>query len=366
VQTKKRALPRTASKWTEFGGSLPATLEVSGVYVIRHRESGRVYVGSSVRCRTRLIHHLNRLRAGLHHSKYLQRAWAKYGEAAFVVALLESAPRPDLLAREQHWIERLDSFHNGFNGRPKAEANYGVVWSEETNQRRRESNRRAWSDEKLRARLSRKFKGQFRSKPTAETPAKLSAAIKQYLASHPEAAAARIATLRAPQNQAKRTAAWRAAMRRPEGLRALRAKIEKARISSKRIPALREAAFAKLQRRHPELASREEFESVCRSLYASGASAREIGRRFQVDHKAIASILRRHGVQVSARYRKGQQVTFSKLTEKDVRMIHERLAAGATNVALATEYGVSSSVISEVRTGKAWRHLGLPAIPSRR
>jgi hypothetical protein len=155
-------------------------------------------------------------------------------------------------------------------------------------------------------------------------------------------------------------------MRRPENLRALRVKIGIARESANRIPALREAAFTKLQRRHPELASREQFERVCRELYAAGASTREIGRRFQMDHKSIAATLRRHGVQVGTRYRQGEGVTLSKLSERDVRTIHGRLAAGATNAALAAEYGVGSSVISEIKTGKAWRHLGLPAIQRRR
>lgn len=55
-----------------------------GIYCIEHRESGRLYIGSSNNIKTRWRKHKTLLCKGQHHSMYLQNAWAKHGESAFV------------------------------------------------------------------------------------------------------------------------------------------------------------------------------------------------------------------------------------------------------------------------------------------
>ncbi len=55
----------------------------AGVYTIRHRESGNLYVGSSKNVRRRLSAHMGHLRKGAHHASHLQNAWNKYGHDAF-------------------------------------------------------------------------------------------------------------------------------------------------------------------------------------------------------------------------------------------------------------------------------------------
>lgn len=54
-----------------------------GVYRITCSMTGRVYIGSSLSIRKRFGEHKGALRNGKHHSLLLQRAWNKYGEAAF-------------------------------------------------------------------------------------------------------------------------------------------------------------------------------------------------------------------------------------------------------------------------------------------
>jgi group I intron endonuclease len=56
-----------------------------GIYEIKCIDSGRRYVGSSMRMAYRFTEHARMLRKGRHHSIPLQRAWAKYGESAFVM-----------------------------------------------------------------------------------------------------------------------------------------------------------------------------------------------------------------------------------------------------------------------------------------
>lgn len=106
-----------------------------GVYKILCAASTRTYVGSSVNLRKRQQKHVRELRAGTHHNEKLQRAWSKYGEAAFTFEVIESGlAKNELLAREQHWLDTLNAVDAGFNlsrvvgqpsgrlGRPHTEA----------------------------------------------------------------------------------------------------------------------------------------------------------------------------------------------------------------------------------------------------
>lgn len=54
-------------------------LKQSGIYVIRHNESGRTYVGSSKNVKRRISCHKNELKKNLHTNKSLQNYFNKYG-----------------------------------------------------------------------------------------------------------------------------------------------------------------------------------------------------------------------------------------------------------------------------------------------
>ena len=47
----------------------------------------------------------------------------------------------------------------------------------------------------------------------------------------------------------------------------------------------------------------------------------------------------------------------AKLTEDDVRAIRQRLAAGERGRHLAAEFGVHESIVSEIKSGRRWRHV---------
>jgi group I intron endonuclease len=82
-------------------------MKTSGIYAIQHLATGRQYVGSSVSVEDRWLRHKRDLRKGLHHSAFLQRAWDKYGPDAFGFVILETCASPDLLAREQLFLDTL-------------------------------------------------------------------------------------------------------------------------------------------------------------------------------------------------------------------------------------------------------------------
>ena len=56
----------------------------TGVYQIRNIINDHIYVGSSIELGARASKHRSYLRSDCHHNQYLQRAWNKYGEDAFI------------------------------------------------------------------------------------------------------------------------------------------------------------------------------------------------------------------------------------------------------------------------------------------
>src|SRR5262245_27250747 len=72
----------------------------SGVYLIRNKISGRVYVGSG-KLKRRWLAHRGALRRGKHHSPVFQRSYDLHGEAAFVFEVLEYVADTDELAARE-------------------------------------------------------------------------------------------------------------------------------------------------------------------------------------------------------------------------------------------------------------------------
>lgn len=87
---------------------------MTGVYAIRRVADGKCYVGSAVSIARRWKGHRHALSNGTHHSTYLQRSWEKYGEAAHEFVVVEFCERDKtvLIAREQYWIDTLESAFN--------------------------------------------------------------------------------------------------------------------------------------------------------------------------------------------------------------------------------------------------------------
>jgi group I intron endonuclease len=144
--------------------NMPSISRTPSIYQIRHIESGKVYVGSAVNPYRRYQEHRNALVKGVHYSPYLQRAWDKYGESAFVFEIIEPVLFvEDLTAREQHWIDVLracDKLH-GFNVAPTAGSVLGTKYTEE---RRAKASARAtaqFADPTARAKLSANARARY-------------------------------------------------------------------------------------------------------------------------------------------------------------------------------------------------------------
>lgn len=86
-----------------------------GVYAIRNRQTGAMYVGCTKQLNYRLNGHLYALRADRHDQPLLQAAWNSDGPDAFEMVMLESVSAEDhyfglraaLRAAERRWLLEL-------------------------------------------------------------------------------------------------------------------------------------------------------------------------------------------------------------------------------------------------------------------
>lgn len=85
---------------------------VSGIYKICNVLSGRFYIGSAYNIKTRFIKHKSNLKNKVHHSKKLQLDWDKFSENAFTLEVLEVVEKPNLISREQWYIDSLNPYYN--------------------------------------------------------------------------------------------------------------------------------------------------------------------------------------------------------------------------------------------------------------
>lgn len=86
-------------------------LKASGIYKISS-PSGKFYIGSSVNIHRRWLAHKTRLKAGKHHSMYLQRACNKYGINSLSIEIVTLCDRSELLSEEQFYIDSLSPEYN--------------------------------------------------------------------------------------------------------------------------------------------------------------------------------------------------------------------------------------------------------------
>lgn len=114
------------------------------VYAIVNRVNGKLYVGSSLRARSRWNKHYAQLEQGTHGNRYLQNAWRKHGKGAFKFTVLEPCDASSLRAREQWWLDEMRSADRarGYNLHPATASPSGYKHSTATKQKHYEMRRR--------------------------------------------------------------------------------------------------------------------------------------------------------------------------------------------------------------------------------
>lgn len=106
------------------------------IYKIENLINNKIYIGSTINFKQRLKHHKYQLKNNIHHSRYLQNAWNKYGDENFKIEILEECVEEDILTKEQYYIDNLNSSYNIL---PLAYRTKGVKRSLETRLKMRNS-----------------------------------------------------------------------------------------------------------------------------------------------------------------------------------------------------------------------------------
>ena len=89
----------------------------SGIYMIRCKETGKIYIGKSVNVKSRYQCHLADLKREKHGNPYMQNAFQKHGKDAFEFIIVQYCEKEKLLEREYFWMEFYESRNpeKGFN-----------------------------------------------------------------------------------------------------------------------------------------------------------------------------------------------------------------------------------------------------------
>jgi group I intron endonuclease len=134
-----------------------------GVYRWLNTITQKSYIGSSAKVRERKAAHLRLLKANGHHSIHFQRAWNKYGPAAFEFEMLAFCPKEDLLWHEQMAINSFDAVKNGYNVMPLAGRNSGIKLSPARRKQQSGISKRLWLSKEFRDRQSASRKAAWQS-----------------------------------------------------------------------------------------------------------------------------------------------------------------------------------------------------------
>jgi len=78
---------------------------VSGIYVILHKKSGKIYLGQAQNIKERFGEHKSALKHNRHHNRHLQFVWNRDGSNAFRFQILERCSAECLNERERHYLE---------------------------------------------------------------------------------------------------------------------------------------------------------------------------------------------------------------------------------------------------------------------
>lgn len=98
-------------------------MNYAGIYLIRCKENGRIYIGSSKNVYYRLTDHKRFLRNGLHHCRKMQDDYNLYGADTFEYQIIEFCSEQERLKREKYYMEDVYCSLNTPNGYNQAEIN---------------------------------------------------------------------------------------------------------------------------------------------------------------------------------------------------------------------------------------------------
>lgn len=91
-------------------------VKMIGVYKITNNINGKAYVGCSVDINRRFNQHKNYEKSTNEPNKILYHAFKKYNIENFTFEVLEECNKEQLVEREIYYIEKFNTYKNGYNG----------------------------------------------------------------------------------------------------------------------------------------------------------------------------------------------------------------------------------------------------------
>ncbi|MCX5847258.1 MAG: GIY-YIG nuclease family protein [Deltaproteobacteria bacterium] len=89
-----------------------------GIYMIKNRANGKMYIGSSKNIEKRWKNHINLLQKGEHHNRELQIDWKKDDGSTLDFIILEHVYNESdkrLMERERYFVDKYDAWEKGYN-----------------------------------------------------------------------------------------------------------------------------------------------------------------------------------------------------------------------------------------------------------
>lgn len=96
------------------------------IYRIHNKITNMDYVGLTNNPKRRKNRHFNDLENHIHDNPHLQKAFDKYGKEAFEYEILQEydCSEQEIKQHEKEWIQKLDSYINGYNCNPGGDLSY--------------------------------------------------------------------------------------------------------------------------------------------------------------------------------------------------------------------------------------------------
>lgn len=104
--------------------------KICGIYMIKNKINGKIYIGQSVNINQRKSRHKSDLNKNKHGNSHLQNSWNKYEEKNFEFTIIEECNVDMLNNKEIYWINYYDSCNNSNGYNEKTGGNNNFVLSD--------------------------------------------------------------------------------------------------------------------------------------------------------------------------------------------------------------------------------------------
>lgn len=123
-------------------------LKLKGIYRIYNTKNNLIYIGSTWKSfMSRFKQHVSKLETQKHHCKSLQQDWNTFGTDCFICEILEIVEDKNvLLDRETFYIEKFDSYRNGYNENPNP--NFSPMLNKSSCLKSSETHKKWWENKK--------------------------------------------------------------------------------------------------------------------------------------------------------------------------------------------------------------------------